>query len=216
MAKNTTDASKEETTQRKTLRGAARLADLEKRVALGRKKLNKKTNTTERKAVKNPKAAKITDTVKAVKPIKTEKLVIQNTINIDGNFIKALSIHPMYAAAIAVGDKKEEYRTWQTPYRGDLLICASQYNDGWEFPRGYALCVVNLYDIKWLPNDECYAWQLKDIRPIMPFKYKGKLHLYDVDSKLVKFVDKPANNQLFEWWQFDLKIINAPEKKKRN
>ena len=48
----------------------------------------------------------------------------------------------------------------------------------------------------------------------MPFKYKGKLHLYDVDSKLVKFVAKPANRELFDWWQFDLKIVNAPERKK--
>ena len=169
------DTNKTETTQRKTLRGAARLADFEKRIARGRKKLDKQTNIAERKTEKKTKAAlsngtvKIANTIKVAKHVKTEKPVKQNPINIKGNSIKALSIHPMYAVAIAVGDKKEEYRAWQTPYRGDLLICASQYNDGWEFPRGYALCVVNLYDIKWLPDDECYAWQIKDIRPIMPF-----------------------------------------------
>ena len=128
--------------------------------------------------------------------------------------MKALSLHPMYAAEIAVGDKPEEYRTWQTPHRGDLLICASVYNDGWFYPRGYALCVVNLYDIKWSEENDCYAWLLKDIRPIVPFPVKGKLHLYDVDDKLIKFADKSANKYLFDWWQDDLKIIVPPQKKK--
>lgn len=126
--------------------------------------------------------------------------------------MKALSIHPMYAAAIAIGEKPEEYRTWKTPYRGDLLICASQYNDGWEFPRGYALCVVEMYDIKWSDEHNCYAWQLRNIRPVMPFKVKGKLHLYDVEDKLIKYVNKPVNDHLFDWWQYDLEIIKAPLK----
>ena len=130
--------------------------------------------------------------------------------------MKALSLHPMYAAEIAVGDKPEEYRTWETKYRGDLLICASQYNDGWEYPRGYALCIVNLYDIKWSEEDDCYAWQLKDIRPVVPFPVKGKLHLYDVDDKLIKLAKKKANVKLFDWWQDECKIIVLPEDKKVN
>ena len=130
--------------------------------------------------------------------------------------MKALSLHPMYAVEIAVGDKPEEYRTWKTDYRGDLLICASTYNDGWLYPRGYALCVVNLYDIKWSEKNDCYAWQLKDIRPVVPFPVKGKLHLYDVDDKLIKLAKRKANVQLFNWWQFDLEIIKAPEEKKVN
>ena len=124
--------------------------------------------------------------------------------------MKALSVHPMYACDIAVGEKPEEYRTWKTEYRGDLLICASQYNDGWCFPRGYALCVADLYDIT--KDDDCYAWQLRNIRPIVPFKVKGKLHLYEVDDKLIKYAHKPANEYLFDWWQYDLGIITAPKK----
>lgn len=62
--------------------------------------------------------------------------------------MKALSLHPMYAAEIAVGDKPEEYRTWQTPYRGDLLICGSVYNDGWFYPRGYALCCIHIERVR--------------------------------------------------------------------
>ena len=128
--------------------------------------------------------------------------------------MKALSLHPKWAAKIATGDKPEEYRTWKTSYRGDLLICASTYNDGWAYPKGHALCIVNLYDIKWSEENDCYAWQLKDIRPVVPFPVKGKLHLYDVDDKLVKIVGKPANDGLFDWWEHELKIIASPQKKK--
>lgn len=127
--------------------------------------------------------------------------------------MKALSLHPMWAAAIAVGDKPEEYRTWKTPYRGDILICASQYNDGWFYPRGYALCIANMYDIRWSDENDCYAWQLRNIRPIVPFKLKGKLHLFDVDDKLIKLAKKPVNEKLFDWWQYDLQIITAPKTK---
>lgn len=126
--------------------------------------------------------------------------------------MKALSIHPMYACDIAVGEKPEEYRTWKTEYRGDLLICASQYNDGWCFPRGYALCVAELYNIEFLDENGYYAWQLRNIRPVMPFKVKGKLHIYDVDDKLIKYAHKPSNEYLFDWWQYDLGIITAPKK----
>lgn len=128
--------------------------------------------------------------------------------------MKALSLHPKWATKIATGEKPEEYRTWKTPYRGDLLNCASSYNDGWAYPKGHALCIVNLYDIKWSDENDCYAWQLKDIRPVVPFPVKGKLHLYDVDDKLVKIVGKPANDSLFDWWEHDLKIIASPQKKK--
>lgn len=126
--------------------------------------------------------------------------------------MKALSLHPMYAADIATGNKVEEYRTWQTNHRGKLLICASQYNDGWFFPRGYALCVVDVVGMKQL-DDGSYAWQLENVRPVQPFKVKGKLHLYDVNDKLIKVVKRKPDEFLFDWWQFDLGIITAPKKK---
>ena len=98
--------------------------------------------------------------------------------------MKALSIHPKYADEIARGVKDEEYRVWQTPHRGDLLICASTFNDGPNYVRGYALCVVNLSDI-YKKYDE-FTWYLDNVRMIEPFPVKGKLHLYDVDDSLIK------------------------------
>ena len=61
--------------------------------------------------------------------------------------MKALSIMPYYASCIASGEKVEEYRSWKTDYRGDLLICASSRNEGPDLVRGHALCVVELFDI---------------------------------------------------------------------
>ena len=99
--------------------------------------------------------------------------------------MKALSIHPYYAILIFNKEKKEEYRNWQTDYRGPLLICASQYNDGPDMPRGVAIGTVDLVDIVPAKNGESkFAWILKNPRYIKPVPVKGRLHLYDVDVPL--------------------------------
>ena len=73
--------------------------------------------------------------------------------------MKALSIMPYYASCIASGEKVEEYRSWKTEYRGDLLICASSRNEGPNLVRGHAICVVELYDItQSAPHD--YVWHI--------------------------------------------------------
>jgi len=86
--------------------------------------------------------------------------------------MKALSIKQPYATSILRGTKTIELRSWQTAYRGDLLICTSQtpayflrkmpildkegrnkvvdeiteHESYMHF--GKALCVVELYDIR--------------------------------------------------------------------
>ena len=100
--------------------------------------------------------------------------------------MKALSIRPKYADEIARGEKIEEYRTWKTAYRGDLLICASAYNHGAAYVRGHALCIVELFDIERDTFNNDYAWKLRNVRFIDPFPVKGKLHLYEVDNALIK------------------------------
>jgi hypothetical protein len=86
--------------------------------------------------------------------------------------MKALSIKQPYATSILRGTKTIELRSWQTAYRGDLLICTSltpayflrktpildkegrhkvvdeitEREDYMYF--GKALCVVELYDIQ--------------------------------------------------------------------
>lgn len=49
--------------------------------------------------------------------------------------MKALSIRQPWASMIAHGLKKIETRTWQTNYRGDLLICAGAKPDDWLIQR---------------------------------------------------------------------------------
>ena len=51
--------------------------------------------------------------------------------------MKALSIYAPYVDAIARGAKREEYRSWATKHRGDLLICAAARTSGdiWQAPE---------------------------------------------------------------------------------
>ena len=53
--------------------------------------------------------------------------------------MKAISIHAPWGAQIMAGWKTEEYRSWQTDYRGDLLICTSKKQYGPQFLHGYAI-----------------------------------------------------------------------------
>jgi len=83
--------------------------------------------------------------------------------------LKVLTVRQPYASAIAIGKKKIEYRTWNTPYRGKLAIhVSSSYprenkNQGAEepyatwlrpiieqngsLPLGQVIAVVDLVDI---------------------------------------------------------------------
>lgn len=103
--------------------------------------------------------------------------------------MKALSVMPYPADRIASGEKVEEYRSWKTDYRGDLLICASTRNEGPDLVRGHAICVVELYDISQrAPRD--FVWHIRNVRFVEPFPVKGKLHLYDVDDEKIAYVTK--------------------------
>ncbi|WP_029318848.1 ASCH domain-containing protein [Butyrivibrio sp. AE3004] len=125
--------------------------------------------------------------------------------------MKALSVHPYYAMAIISGRKTIEIRSWDTAYRGDILICSTAKKQ-----RGcissHALGVVTLKDIRRFDRGDCegsllppedyvyhyfvdYAWVLENPRPIIPFEIKGKLSLwnYDGDIDIIPESDwKPA------------------------
>ena len=63
--------------------------------------------------------------------------------------MKALSLGPDWAMDVLLGEKRIEWRTWKTDYRGLLLICAN--SKPWPGSiAGHALCVVNLVDIVFL------------------------------------------------------------------
>ena len=131
--------------------------------------------------------------------------------------VKALSIMPPYAMEIYDGLKTIEWRSWKTDYRGDLLICSSSRKcEGCI--SGYALCMVELVDVvpftkkhlrgalmDEIPEPAGYAWILRNVRNIVPFPHKGKLHIYDVDASLVKVLSshdsENANKEYDEYYK---------------
>lgn len=142
------------------------------------------------------------------------------------NTVKALSILPEYADDILAGVKTIEWRSWKTDYRGDLLICSSSRKLK-GYISGYALCVVKLVDVvpftrkhvsgalmDGVPNPAGYAWILEDVRYIEPFRYKGQLHIYDVDASQVKIlasIDTQEGDKVYEKYYKPLYIEAGAE-----
>ena len=104
--------------------------------------------------------------------------------------MRAISIHNPWATLISTGAKTLEIRSWKTSYRGDLLIVSTQRKYA-DYPRGVALCIVRLSDVReFVPTDAdaahiayqpgYFAWVLTDVRPITPFPVKGRQGFYNV------------------------------------
>ena len=106
--------------------------------------------------------------------------------------MKALSIYPEPVMDIFMGEKTIEYRTWQTDYRGDLLICAGSKKEP-GFVNGYAYFVVSLLDIRpedgWDDEQRGYEWMLGAPRLIRPIPVRGRLFLFDVDDAQIRYIE---------------------------
>lgn len=112
--------------------------------------------------------------------------------------MKALSVRGDYVMDMIAGKKKIEYRTWSTKYRGDLLMCSTAKKIPGAAP-GYALCVVNLYDVMYDKLEGIWEWYIKDIRPIKPIHVKGQLKLFNVPDELIKPISiKPISKKQFD------------------
>lgn len=103
--------------------------------------------------------------------------------------MKALSVRGDYVLDMIAGKKKIEYRTWYTKYRGPLLMCSTARKVAGSAP-GYAICIVNLYNIEYSELDSLYYWHIKDVRVIKPIHIKGQLKLFNVPDKLIKPISK--------------------------
>lgn len=106
--------------------------------------------------------------------------------------MKALSIRSDYVADIMNGTKTEEYRSWSTHHRGELLICNTAKKIR-GFVPGYALCVVKITGIekRQSKNGTYYAWKIAPFIEngsywIKPIKVKGQLRLFNVDDRLIE------------------------------
>ncbi|UWG70174.1 MAG: hypothetical protein [Bacteriophage sp.] len=121
--------------------------------------------------------------------------------------MKALSVRGDYIMQMIEGTKKIEYRTWQTKYRGPLLMCSTTKKVAGAAP-GYAVCVVNLKSIEWSDFDEEFHWniELRDLIESVPVK--GQLKLFNVDDSMITPIkDKKA-------WGTKIKpLIYTPKRK---
>jgi hypothetical protein len=106
--------------------------------------------------------------------------------------MRALSIHQPYADLIIARKKIYEIRSWQTNYRGKILICSTKNPYHKNKLCGYALGIAELFSIEKMKPSHCelahiefienvYAWQLSNIKKIKPFPIKGQQGLFNIN-----------------------------------
>ena len=123
--------------------------------------------------------------------------------------MKALSVRGDYIMDIIAGKKKIEYRTWKTNYRGPLLMCSTAKKVAGAAP-GYAICVVNLKSIQYVPFEDLYYWNIELADVIKPIHVKGQLKLFNVDDDLIK----PISRKEFE--KEVQPLIYTPKRRKKS
>lgn len=97
--------------------------------------------------------------------------------------LRALTIKQPYVGEILRGEKPEEYRTWGTDYRGDMLLTASA-NPRTQGPHGCTICVVELYACDWFEAHDAFSWALRNVRPVKRLAITGRLGLWTVEQAL--------------------------------
>ena len=90
---------------------------------------------------------------------------------------KALSLHGEFISEIFLGEKVEEYRTWSTKIRGDVILCATAD----RYFQGHAALLVEIYDC--VKTDTVFAFKLRNIRAIKPFPVKGQQRFFEIDCE---------------------------------
>ena len=140
--------------------------------------------------------------------------------------MRALSMIPENAFAIAAGYKTIELRSWTTDHRGDILICASSDLPEEEqkyFIAGHALAVANLVNIvPFEPRmahdadiqdpeeyEGAYAWLLKDIRPIVPVPVGDQKFLFE--HTITPQPLEQRGDAVFEYWVAEGYIEEYPD-----
>lgn len=106
--------------------------------------------------------------------------------------MKTISVKQPWANFIASGYKTIETRTWNTNYRGKLLIASSQKPH--IYPAGYVVALVTLVDCRDMKLEDMdfarcgyrkglKAWVLDNIRKVKPIPVKGQLRIYESGIK---------------------------------
>ncbi len=115
--------------------------------------------------------------------------------------MKALTIKQPFVEDIIFGEKTEEYRSWSTDHRGQILICASAGGhlgkDKKYFVCGHAVCTADITDVK--KKKDGYAWQLSNVRLIKPIPIKGQQRLFNADVD-IEYIDIDNEDDLLNYW----------------
>ena len=98
--------------------------------------------------------------------------------------MKVITVKQPYATLIAEGLKKYEFRTWNTKYRGDILIHAGKTVDkkaierfkdyNFEYPTGCIIAKAKITDVEYV-DDEF----VNKVGPTNPLVYKGIIEKKD-------------------------------------
>lgn len=144
--------------------------------------------------------------------------------------MKALTVKQPYAGLIASGKKTIETRTWQTKYRGYLLICSSlraeqrlpagYFSHDLCHPRGSTICIVKLVDCVPMtsehreaamcrPYDNAWAWMLEDIQPVRQIPVLGKLSIFEIPHLTMEDFFDEGRNWIEDFGYENGKYINT-------
>ena len=129
--------------------------------------------------------------------------------------MKVITIKQPWATLIAEGYKEYEFRTWNTKYRGDILIhagksidkeAAKRFKDyNLEYPLGCIIAKATITD-SILVDDEF----VKRVGPKNPLVYKGIMerknwHGYGFKLENVKKIDPISVNGKLSLWDYEYK-----------
>lgn len=125
---------------------------------------------------------------------------------------KALTIGSDWMLNYVSGSKSIECRTWQTDYRGDIILCSNAKRARGTMP-GHALMIANLVDIQTFSKKlhlkgsdmfasdvppKAFAWLFDNFRFIQPIPVKGKLSLWELDAEPI----------VLDWMSFDYPLTD--------
>ena len=129
--------------------------------------------------------------------------------------MKVITIKQPWASLIAEGLKKYEFRTWNTKYRGDILIHAGKSIDkkaverfkeyNLEYPTGCIIAKATLTDSIYVDDDF-----VKEVGPTNPNVYKGIIERdnwegYGFKLENIKKINPIYINGKLSLWDYDYK-----------
>ncbi len=130
--------------------------------------------------------------------------------------MKVITVKQPWATLIAEGLKKYEFRTWNTKYRGDILIHADKtlnkkaderfgcYN--LDYPTGCIIAKAKLTDSIYVDDDF-----VKKVGPTNPLVYKGVIEKGDWEGYGFKLEEVNKISPIYingklGLWNYDYKI----------